>query len=151
MDSLAAKVLCMGCDKYKKIVEASGSMDGVDYVVLKSRKQYKVVDNPNISWDNIMQNRDKFIDTYVPRFGKYELERFVGHKIMEALFITKDMTSLLNSELLCDDSPYNITRVSSDKLKERLLKCFDIMTEDGDNTSYVEIMFKWKPYEELEE
>lgn len=151
MNELVAKVLCTGCDKYKKRVEASGSMYGVDYIVLSSSKKYIIVDNPNISWDEVMKKRNYFIDTYVPKFGKYEIEQIVGHKIMEALFITKDITELLNSELLCDDSPFNITRVDSERLKEKLLKCFEVVKGNLSNSDVIQLMFKWKPYNELEE
>jgi len=151
MNNFIMKVLCGGCPKQKLEIESSGRMHDVDYVTLKSNKRYIIKDNPNVSWDDIMNNKEKFISTYVPRFGKAEIEHFVGYKMMEALFITKDITDLLNSELLCDDSPYNVTRIKSERLKEELLKCFEkVERPDSYNPNVIFLMFKWKPYCELE-
>lgn len=147
MNYLEMKILCEGCPKLKCDIESSGSKYGVDYVTLKSDKRYVIRDNPDVSWDEIMKNRDDFISTYVPKFGKYEIEEFVGYKMMEALFITKDITELLNSELICDDRPYNITRINHDALKKRIMKCFYVLDATDKNVSLV---FKWKQWNELE-
>ena len=97
-----------------------------------------------------MKKRDNFVSIYTPSFGKYEIEHFVGHKLMEALFITNDITDLMYSELLCDDSPFNITRISWDDLATRVLKCFDVVKGNTDNPNVVRLVFKWKPWKELE-
>lgn len=150
MNNLEMKILCEGCPRLKWEIESSGSKYGVDYVTLKSNKRYIIEDNPNVSWDEVMKNRDKFISTYVPRFGKYEIEEFVGYKMMEALFITKDITDLFNSELLCDDSPFNITRIKQDSLKNKIMKCFDVVWHDAYSHKVVKLVFKWKTWNELE-
>ena len=150
MNNLEMRILCEDCPKLKCEIESSGSKQGVDYVTLKSKKRYIIEDNPNVSWDEIMKNRDKFISTYVPKFGKYEIEEFVGYKLMEALFITKDITKLLNSELLCDDTPYNVTRIRQDYLKRQIMKCFDEVWHDAYSHNVVKLVFKWKPWSELE-
>lgn len=147
MNNLEMRILCEGCPRQKCAIEESGSKYGVDYVILKSSKRYIIEDNLNVSWDEIMKNRENFISTYVPKFGKYEIEEFVGYKMMEALFITRDITGLLNSELLCDDSPFNITRINRDYLKKQILKCFYVLDIDKNNVSLV---FKWKPWNQLE-
>lgn len=152
MNKAIMNIICDGCSRVKAKIEDSGSMHGVDYVTFDSKKKYIIVDNPAVSWDKIMKERENFVSIYVPKFGKYEIEAFVGHKMMEALLITQDITGLFNSELLCDDSPFNVTRINSDILRKRLLKCFDIVTEEKmHNSSVVKLMFKWKPYYELEE
>jgi len=99
-----------------------------------------------------MKERDNFVSMYVPKFGKFEIEAFIGYKMMEALFITKDITNLLNSELLCDDSPYNVSKITSEMLQNKLLKCFEIIDEEMRyNKEVIKLMFKWKPYYEMEE
>ena len=150
MNELEMKILCDGCLRQKQEIQGSGSKYGVDFVTFKSEKRYIIRDNTDISWDEIMKNRDKFILTYVPKFGKYEIEEFVGYKMMEALFITKDITELLNSELLCDDLPYNVTRIKQDILKKRIMKCFDVIWTEEFNNNIVTLVFKWKPWCELE-
>lgn len=151
MNNLVMKFFCHDCPKFQRKIESSGSQYGVDYITFKAEKRYIIEDNPNVSWDEIMQNREKFISIYTPKFGKYEIEEFVGYKLMEALFITKDITDLLNSELLCDDSPYNVTRIKYERLKEELLKCFEIVEKDvSHNSNAIFLMFKWKPWKELE-
>jgi len=148
MNSLEIKVLCAGCPKFNLEVKESGSKFGVDFVTLKTDENYIIQDNPNVSWDEIMKNRDLFISKYVPKFGKYEIEEFVGYKLMEALFITKDVTDLLNTNLACFDV-YNTTRISSERIKEKLLKCFEFKGV-SDVGNYTYLMFKWVPYNELE-
>ena len=51
-------------------------------------------------------------------------------------------------ELLCDDLPYNTTRISADVIKERVLKCFKVIKEEN-NIVYLE--FKWKAYKDITE
>lgn len=148
MNNFKMKILCEGCPKLKCEIESSGSKYGVDYVTFKSKKRYVIEDNPDVSWDEIMKNRENFISTYVPKFGKYEIEEYVGYKIMEALFITKDITDLINSELLCDDTPYNITRIKQNYLEEQVMKCFDVVSQGPNNL--VKLVFKWRSWRELE-
>ena len=147
MNDLARNFLCQGCPKLKCEIEDTGSKFGVDYITFKSQKRYIIEDNPDVSWNEIMKIRDEFVSNYVPKFGKYEIEEFVGYKLMEALFITKDITGLLNSELLCDDSPFNITRIKQDRLKAKIMKCFYVLDADENN---VTLVYKWKPNHELE-
>lgn len=147
MNDLERDVLCGSCPKAKLHINKSGTEFGVRYVILKSDKQYIIKDNPDTPWNELIKSKDRFISTYVPKFGKYEIEEFVGYKMMEALFISKDITDLLNSELVCNDFPYNITRISSERLKKELLKCFTKLEETD---SVVKLMFMCKPYEEIE-
>ena len=124
-----------------KKIKMKGAKFGVQYVMLESDERFLIVDNPRVSWDNVMRNIEKFDFTYVPKFGKFEIEEFVGYYMKEALLISKDITHLLFMELVCDDSPYNITNVSMSQLRERVLKCFDVVRKDG-NITY--LMFKWE-------
>lgn len=146
MNNLEIKVLCASCPKLDLDIKESGSKFGTSFVIQKSEIRYILQDNPNVSWDEIMKNRDLFISTYVPKFGKYEIEEFVGYKLMEALFITKDVTDLLNANLACFDV-YNTTRVSAERMKEKLFKCFEFK---GTKENITYLMFKWKQYDELE-
>lgn len=150
MNSFEMKFFCEGCSRLNLEIESSGSKCGVDYVSLKSKKRYVIRDNSNVSWDKIMKNRENFISIYAPKFGKYEIEEFVGYKLMEALFITKDITELLNMELHCDDSPFNITRIKKDYLKKQIMKCFDVVWTEEFSNNIVTLIFKWKPWSELE-
>lgn len=149
MNNLEMNILCDGCPRRKWKIKSSGSMYGVDYVTLESKKRYIIEDNPKVSWDEIMRNRGAFTTIYVPKFGKYEIEEFVSHKMMEALLITRDITDLLNSELLCEDIPFNITRVKQPELEKAILRCFDVAYEDV-YKKVVKLVFKWKPYLEIE-
>lgn len=148
MNNLEMRILCGDCPKLKSNIVDSGRKYGVEYVILKSDKRYIIVDNPDISWDDIMKNRIKdFVTRYVPKFGKFEIEEYLSYAMLEAIIFTKDITNLFNSELLCFDLPYNVTRVSSDSIKNKMLKCFDVVSQSEDE---IRLMFKWEYYCNLE-
>lgn len=151
MNNFEMKILCGDCPNLNLKIVNSGSMFGVQFVSFETEKKYIIIDNPDISWNSIMRERENFTSTYVPKFGKYEIEHFIGYKLMEALFITKDITELLNCELLCNDFPYNVIKVRADILKKRILQCFEEVDGDCDNPNIVFLMFKWKTYSELKE
>ena len=54
--------------------------------------------------------------------------------------------NLANMELLCDDFPYNTTRVNKETIRERVMKCFDIVKEEKGVTY---LKFKWERYDKL--
>lgn len=141
MGNTKRRILCKNCCVLETHTIEEGEKFGVEYIVFKPEKRYLIRDNENVSWDYIMKNIKKFQDYYVPKFGKYEIEEFVSYFMKEALFITKDITNLFNMELLCDDLPYNVTRVSTETIKERLLKCFEVV-ERKEKTIYLK--FKWE-------
>ncbi len=146
MSRITERILCPTCPYLKNGIKEEGKKFGVEYVVLNSKEKFIIIDNPNVSWDKIMGEIKCFETTYVPKFGKYEVEEFVGHFMKEALVMSKDITDLFNMELLCDDFPYNTTRVNVDTIRERLLKCFDIVKVENDTTH---LMFKWERYDKL--
>lgn len=129
------------------IKKEEGRRYGVYYVTYYGKMRYIIVDNPDISWDDIMTKYVKdFIIKFVPKFGKYEVEEFIGRSILEALLITKDITDLYNLDLVCNDFPYNITKVNKEDICEACAPCFKVISvKDG----VTKLMFKWKPYEEL--
>ena len=141
MGKIAERIICKDCPKIKHGIKSEGEMFGVEYIVLKSDEQYIICNNERISWNDVMPKMSEFDTLYVPKFGKYEIEEFVGYFMRVALLITKDITDLFNMELLCDDSPFNITEVSSKDIKEKLLKCFNVVKK-VDNMTYLE--FKWE-------
>jgi hypothetical protein len=145
MNNFEQSVLCKGCEKLKVSVKEAGSMFGVNFIVLHPKKRYQIVDNPNISWNEIMPDRQCFDRVFVPKFGKYEIEQYVGHRLREALFITGDITDLMHSELVCYDM-YNDMHISNETIVEYLMKCFDIVEESDKK---IVLMFKWKPYYNL--
>ena len=140
MGTIATRVMCRECKRLEKVL-SEGEMFGVEYVIKRFDKKYIIVDNKSISWDEIMPHIREFNITYVPKFGKYEIEQFVGHMMLEALLITKDITNLMNMDLLCEEYPYNAIKIDSDILKERVLKCFDIVKTER-NSIYLK--FKWE-------
>ena len=146
MRMIRERILCPKCPYLEKGIKEEGEKFGVEYVVLESNEKFIICDNPNISWDKIMNDLKLFDITYVPKFGKYEIEQFVGYFMKEALLISKDITDLFNMELLCDDYPFNTTRVNKETIRERLLKCFNVVQKDN-NTTY--LSFKWERWDKL--
>ena len=148
MRDIKARILCSNCPVYNAKIKEEGERFRVEYVVmLKPGERYLIHDNTEVSWDEVMKNIREFNITYVPKFGKYEIEEFVGDCMRQAIFFSKDITDLFNMELLCDDFPYNETRVTSATIKERVLKCFEIVKKEK-NITYLK--FKWQPYNLVE-
>ena len=141
MKKITERIICKDCPKIIQEIKSEGKMFDVEYVILKSNMQYIICDNENVAWNDIMPKISNFVLLYVPRFGKYEIEEFIGYFMRVALLITKDITDLFNMNLLCDDSPFNVTEISSKIIKERLLECFNVIKKVG-NTTYLE--FKWE-------
>ena len=144
MGEVARRVLCQECPVMNADIKEEGARFGVEYVIFKSDERYHISNSSNMSWDAIMQimeNGFEFMDKYVPKYGKYEIEEYVAHALKEALLITKDATDILNTELLCDDFPYNVTKIPRTRLKEELLELFKVI-EKGDN--YTVLEFKWE-------
>lgn len=146
MSKIAERVLCPNCPYKQNGIKEEGEKFGVEYVILNSNERYIICDNPDVSWDKIMSEIKSFNITYVPKFGKYEVEQLVGQFMINALLISKDITDLFNMELLCEDFPYNVTRASKEIIRERLLKCFDVVKVEN-NTTYLK--FKWERYDKL--
>ena len=116
-------------------------------VVGKPTKKYIIRDNPNASEVKKNCSASDFIFMYVPSFGKYEIEKFVGEELIKALFQTKDITDLFENDICCDDFPFETIKVLGKDIKEKVLKCFEKVGEDEGN---IYVMFKWVPYENIE-
>lgn len=143
MNIYEQNVICSGCPKQKTKIKNSGCKYDVDYVVFDVKsKRYLIVE-----LDDILKIANlglhEFTFKYVPKFGKYEIEEYVGFEILKALFITKDLTDLLNSELAC--ATYNPLgqiknlKIKNEDLKEKVLKMFDIVEESEEQ---VHLKFK---------
>ena len=141
MGRIKRRILCKNCPVLNTKVKEEGEKFRVEYIVLDTKERYLICDDESVSCDEVMKDRYKFISTYVPKFGKFEIEEFVGYFMQEAIYITKDISNLFNMELLCDDSPFNITRVSSETIKKRLLQCFEVVKKENDVTY---LKFKWE-------
>lgn len=113
----------------------------------KITKKYIIRDNLSALKNQFYCSASDFIIMYVPSFGKYEIEKFVGDKMLEAIIQTKDITELFLNDIYCDDFPFEPMKVSGEEIKRRVLKCFEKVGEDKDN---IYIMFKWIPYENIE-
>jgi len=145
MSKLTEKLFCRNCP-YLNGIKEEGKNFGVEYVIFNSEEKFYIVDNPDVTGDVVLEGIKKFINIHVPKFGKYEVEKFVGYYMKEAILISKDITDLFNMELLCDDFPYNTTRVNKETIRERVMKCFDIVKEEKGVTY---LKFKWERYDKL--
>lgn len=145
MSRITERLFCRNCP-YVKGIKGEGKKFGVEYVIFNSEEKFQILDNPDVTGDVVLEGIKKFIDIHVPKFGKYEVEEFVGYYMKEAILISKDITDLFNMELLCDDFPYNTTRVNKETIRDRVMKCFDIVKVENGITY---LKFKWERYDKL--
>lgn len=134
MNTSEQNVICNGCPKLKTRIKNSGYKFGVDYVVLELKgKSYSIIPSDEI-YEIANLGLHNFTTQYVPKFGKYEFEEYVGHALLEALFINKDLTDLLNSELsYVEYTPklhFHAIKIENDYLREKVLSLFDIIEEN---------------------
>lgn len=133
--------------KMEKIIKQEGIKNKVKYKTYYSNVVYVIKDNHDVSWDKIMTEYvGNFNYEFVPKFGKFEIEKFVGEEMLKALLVTKNITDLFNTDLICDDSPYNVTQMFKEDIISRCGLCFDVVSKNKDK---VVLMFKWKPYDEI--
>jgi len=78
MGKISERVLCPTCPYLNNGIKEEGEKFNVEYVVLKAKEQYLICDNPDVPWDKIMKEIRLFDTTYVPKFGKYEIEQLVA-------------------------------------------------------------------------
>ena len=126
------------------MVKERGAKNIIRYSIAYSNVRYVVVDNPKVTWEDIMTKYIKNFDLhFVKMFGKCEVECFIAEKMLYAILVTKDITDLFNMDVVCDDFPYNITKVNAKKIQEKCIHLFDIISKkDGE----VKLMFKWGEY-----
>lgn len=135
-------------EKKGKFLKESNKSRGVGCKAYYGSISYVIVDNPNVSWDDIMNKYVKhFTMQFVPKFGKYEIEDYIGNEMLKALLITKNITDLFNTDLVCDDSPFNVTNVDYKMIQTKLLPCFEVVSQESDK---IELMFRWKYYDKLD-
>lgn len=72
-----------------------------------------------------------FINSKIPKFGKYEVEEFIAKKLILSL-IEGDITELMNTTISFDDEPYNSGYYSKNTVRENILKfCKIIRQKNG--------------------
>ena len=91
------------------------------------------IDNENsdgklyfVECDNSLLERAKnnvheFILDNTPKFGKFQVEEFIGNMICHCL-IAKEITALMNMTVSYDDSPYNCGEYSKETVKNKILE-----------------------------
>ena len=124
-------------------IAKAGFKFGVNYVIFRlNGKTYSILPSDEITEISNL-GLPNFVTNYVPKFGKYEIEEYVGYALLEALLITKDLTNLLNSELsfieynnwICFDA----IKIENEYLKRKVLELFEIIEE---NENQIFLKFK---------
>lgn len=124
-------------------IAKAGFKFGVNYVIFRlNGKTYSILPGDEITEISNF-GLPNFVTNYVPKFGKYEIEEYVGYALLEALLITKDLTNLLNSELsfieynnwICFDA----IKIENEYLKRKVLELFEIIEE---NENQIFLKFK---------
>ncbi|MDD2627852.1 MAG: hypothetical protein PHR25_05345 [Clostridia bacterium] len=125
-----------------KVIEEGRTSWNILYYVTESNTEFYIKDREvtDIS-------ESEFITKYTPKFGKYEIEDFIGRELLKSLLIGGDISNIFHMNICCDDRPYNIVKISQDRVREELSKVFTVIKTEEDK---IFLKFKWKPFKELD-
>lgn len=99
----------------------------IDYEHWDGRKYLVECDSSLL--ERAKSNVHEFILSNTPKFGKFEVEEFIGNMICHCL-IAKEITALMNMTVSYDDSPYNCGEYSKETVKNKILEFCNILSEN---------------------
>lgn len=99
----------------------------IDYENWDGRKYFVECDSSLL--ELAKSNVHEFILSNTPKFGKFEVEEFIGSMICHCL-IAKEITALMNMYISYDDSPYNCGKYSKENVKEQIMGFCEIFSQD---------------------
>ncbi len=125
-----------------KVIEEGRTSGNILYYVTEANAEYYLEgrENTDIS-------ESEFMLKYTPKFGKYEIEDFVGRELLKSLLIGGNISNIFYMNICCDDSPYNVVKISQDRLQKELNKLFTVVKTEKNK---IFLKFKWKPFAELD-
>ena len=89
---------------------------------------YRIICSPELIF-LAKANFCEFVNSYVPNYGKYEVEEFIAKMLLISL-ITGNVEELFNTSISYDDSPYNCGDYSKNTIKRSILQYCEIFHED---------------------
>lgn len=131
MGDIARGMICQACNKIMEIekhVIAEGiTENGIKYYTTQPKQTYLIDKNYTPS-DELMQKSfaDKTL-TYIPTFGKFEIEAFIAKELFTSIFVTKNLSNLLNTTISIYDFSCGTLNISSEKIKEIILPLFEVI------------------------
>lgn len=133
MGEIARSIICRNCSKIRNvennIISEGITENGIMYYITRPKDIYLMDESYTPSKNFRKNDFFKICYSYIPKFGKYEIEYFVTKEIMEALFVTKDFSFLFSTNIMISDISGDVY-VSSERLKEKLLPLFEVK-KDG--------------------
>ena len=105
-DEMIECFACRGCKKkeyFMKGVKDIGIRDDIMYVVRNCQERY-ILESIDTNFSKRFVdfvNSDKFLLEFVPKFGKYEIEKFIADEFRKSIFISHDLTDLFNTTIIC--------------------------------------------------
>lgn len=118
-----------GKDGLMPNVIKEGREENVYYYTEHSKTRY-IIESPNR--ESLKAIHTDELKCLLPKFGKFEIERFFEKRFLTALLITGDMTEIFNTTVLCSDS-YWSCKFDKELVKKIFMeKCFTIIYMDED-------------------
>lgn len=130
MGDIAKRIFCQNCNKFmefeRNVIAEGITENGILYCTTRPKESYIIDENYTPSQELMQKN---FIDktlTYIPKFGKFEIESFIATELFNAIFTTKRLSNLLNTSIMLNDFLSDTIHVQSKRIKESILPLFDI-------------------------
>lgn len=82
------------------VVKEEGRVGNIYYLVAEDKENLYFYDDRKFVI-NKFGNIQRFME-YFPKFGKFEIERFLAERTMASLVVTRDLTDIMNMTVMCE-------------------------------------------------
>lgn len=134
MSSILTEIMCHGCEKkiqyYQKRIVREGRIGNLSYITEDAQRVFlEPIDlKDEALLEKILKNDFTFYN-YIPKFGKFEIEKFIADELRAVILITHDLSPLFNTHILCEN-----TYVSPERIKEALMCILSKTSNDKKET-----------------
>lgn len=134
MSEILSEFICHNCKKkreyYKKRIVREGRIGNLSYITEDGSTIFlEPIDlKDEVLLEKILKNDFTFFN-YIPKFGKFEIEKFIVDELRNVIFVTHDLSHLFNTHILCED-----IYISSERIKESLMSIFVKTSKDKNET-----------------
>lgn len=117
---------CKKCREESKVI-AEGRIENLFYITFAGDRNFFISTNQE-DFRKTYPSLDKFRES-LRVFGKFEIEDYVAKELMTAIFITKNLTNLFHTSLICEN-----TRVDKERLADVLMGMLEVVKVEGFST-----------------
>lgn len=124
MSKITDEFVCYGCSKkieFDAKVSREGRIGNLIYVTTESHMNTFL--KPILTDEEVFRkitSKDFKLQDYMPKFGKYEIEKFVLEELGKVIFSTNCLDDLFNTSVICEGT-YIPARTIKEKLTSTIL------------------------------